>query len=147
MGRARPGRIHRGSRGLPLLIIEGDGAGRQEVADLIDALIWVQSDQREAGQRSLARAGKPDPMDLANTAADGSPFDEDGWMAEEMPFNAAQRTWERADVIVCGTPKSPATPPPRSSSRRPDPRRLTPNKNPLGTRPSAKPEPNHAQRN
>jgi hypothetical protein len=22
-------------------------------------------------------------------------------MAEERPFNAAQRTWERADIIVC----------------------------------------------
>jgi hypothetical protein len=89
----------------PLLIIEGDGAGRQEVTNLIDALIWVQSDQREARQRSLARAGKPDPTDLANMAAHGSPFDEGGWMAEEIPFNAAQRTWERADVIVCGTPE------------------------------------------
>src|SRR5258708_17110548 len=94
----------------PLLIIEGGGAGRQEVADLIDALIWVQSDQRETRQRSLARAEKPDPMDLANMAADASPFDESGWMAEEIPFNAAQRTWERADVIVCGTPEIPCDP-------------------------------------
>jgi hypothetical protein len=29
------------------------------------------------------------------------------WMAEEIPFNAVQRTWERADVIVCGTPELP----------------------------------------
>jgi len=43
-------------------------------------------------------------MDLANMAADGSPFDEGGWMAEEIPFNTAQRTWERANLIVCGTP-------------------------------------------
>jgi hypothetical protein len=26
-------------------------------------------------------------------------------MAEEIPFNADQRTWERADLIVCGTPE------------------------------------------
>lgn len=103
----------------PLLIIEGDGAGRQEVADMIDALIWVQSDQREAGQRSLARAGNPDPMDLANMAADASPFDESGWMAEEIPFNAAQRTWERADVIVCGTPGNPLRPRHRDRRRAP----------------------------
>lgn len=32
------------------------------------------------------------------------------WMAEEIPFNAAQRTWERADVIVCGTPEIPYDP-------------------------------------
>lgn len=33
-------------------------------------------------------------------------------MAEEIPFNTAQRTWERADLIVCGTPEiscDPAT--------------------------------------
>jgi hypothetical protein len=29
------------------------------------------------------------------------------WMAEEIPFNTAQRTWERADLIVCGTPQIP----------------------------------------
>ena len=28
-------------------------------------------------------------------------------MAEEIPFNTAQRTWERADIIVCGTPEIP----------------------------------------
>jgi hypothetical protein len=43
-------------------------------------------------------------------AADGAPFDEDEWMAEEIPFNAAQRTWERADIIVCGTPEIPRNP-------------------------------------
>jgi hypothetical protein len=26
-------------------------------------------------------------------------------MAEEVPFNTAQRTWERADLIVRGTPE------------------------------------------
>ena len=46
--------------GCPLLVIEGDGAGRREVAQLIDALIWVQSDEREARRRALARAGYTD---------------------------------------------------------------------------------------
>src|ERR1700747_2702727 len=41
---------------------------------------------------------------------DGAPFDEGGWMAEEIPFNAAQRTWERADIIVRGTPEIPYDP-------------------------------------
>jgi hypothetical protein len=35
------------------------GAGRFEVSDLIDALVRVQADQREAERRSLARAGQP----------------------------------------------------------------------------------------
>jgi len=85
--------------GCPLLVIEGDGAGRLEVTDLIDALIWVQSDEREAERRVLARIGKPnEPPTLGHHRE---------WMAEEVPFNAAQRTWERADLIVCGTPEIP----------------------------------------
>ena len=93
--------------GCPLLIIEGVGAGRREVADLIDNLIWVQADERETGRRATARAANPLAADLANQAVDGAPIDNEGWMAEEIPFNAAQRTWERADIIVCGTPKLP----------------------------------------
>jgi hypothetical protein len=91
--------------GCPLLIVEGDGAGRREVAHLIDTVIWVQADEREAGRRSAARAADRPAADLANQGLDGAGFDEDGWMAEEIPFNAAQRTWERADLIVCGTPE------------------------------------------
>jgi hypothetical protein len=90
--------------GCPLLVIEGDGAGRREVTHMIDALIWVQSDQRQAERRRLARDRNPDAADVANRALDGLPFDHAGWMAEELPFNTAQRTWERADIIVCGTP-------------------------------------------
>ena len=96
--------------GCPLVIIEGDGAGRREVAHLIDTLIWVQADEREAGRRAAARLANPPTGDLANKDPDGVPFDEDGWMAEEIPFNAAQRTWERADIIVCGTPEIPHDP-------------------------------------
>ena len=96
--------------GCPLLIIEGDGAGRREVTHLIDTLIWVQADEREAARRSAARVANPPAADLANKAPDGAPFDEEGWMAEEIPFNAAQRTWERADIVVCGTPEIPHDP-------------------------------------
>ena len=96
--------------GCPLLIIEGDGAGRREVAHLIDALIWVQADEREAERRRLARDRDPDVLDMANRPLGGLPLDHAGWMAEEIPFNAAQRAWERADVIVCGTPQIPCDP-------------------------------------
>jgi hypothetical protein len=104
--------------GCPLLVIEGDGARRREIAHLIDALIWVQSDEREADRRRLARDRDPDAFDLANQAPGGTPPDHAAWMAEEIPFNAAQRTWERADVIVCGTPEFPAIRSPKSSLRR-----------------------------
>jgi hypothetical protein len=88
--------------GCPLLVIEGDGAGRQEVAHLIDVLIWVQADEREAERRVLARIGKPNEAPTIGHHHE--------WMAEEIPFNAAQRTWERADIVVCGTPEIPYDP-------------------------------------
>jgi hypothetical protein len=83
--------------GCPLLVVEGVGVGRQETAGLVDALFWVQSDQDEAHRRSLARVGTPGgPPTVANL---------DAWMSEEVPFCAAERAWERADRIVCGTPE------------------------------------------
>jgi hypothetical protein len=65
----------------------------------------VQSDERDAARRGRVRAAHADAIDGANMPADGSPPDDAGWMAEEIPFNTAQRTWERADLIVCGTPQ------------------------------------------
>jgi hypothetical protein len=85
--------------GRPLLVVEGVGAGRREVTDLIDALIWVQSDEREAARRVLARIGKPNESPTIQAHRE--------WMTEELPFNAAQRTWQRANLIVCGTPEIP----------------------------------------
>lgn len=88
--------------GCPLLIIEGVGSARTECAHLIDAAIWVQSDERETERRNLARVGQPD----------GLPTEQDHreWMAEEIPFQAGQRPWARADLIICGTPQMPFDP-------------------------------------
>jgi len=83
--------------GCPLLLIEGVGAGRREAAHLTDAVVWVQSDENEARRRSLARVGAPGGPQTAGHLRE--------WMAEEIPFTAAQRTWERAGLIVCGTPE------------------------------------------
>jgi hypothetical protein len=98
--------------GCPLLVVEGVGAGRREVTHLTDALIWVQSDDRETERRVVARDRNPDSIDMANIPADGPPAEvrHREWMAEEIPFNTAQRTWERADIIVCGTPEIPCDP-------------------------------------
>jgi hypothetical protein len=101
--RQRPGAIEVPA-GCPLLIIEGVGAARRETAHLVDAAIWVQSDEREAERRSLARVGQPGGPLTARHYRD--------WMAEEMPFVAGQRPWEHADLIICGTPEisfDPAT--------------------------------------
>ncbi|HXL92847.1 MAG TPA: hypothetical protein VN969_28280 [Streptosporangiaceae bacterium] len=101
--RQRPGTIDVAA-GCPLLIVEGVGAFRRESAQLVDAAIWVQSDEREAERRSLARVGRPGgPLTVRH-------FHD--WMAEEIPFVAAQRPWERVGLVVCGTPEisfDPAT--------------------------------------
>jgi hypothetical protein len=86
----------------PLLIIEGVGAGRCDAAYLVDALIWVQSDQAEAERRSLARVGQPGGPRTVRDLRE--------WMAEEEPFLAKQRPWERADLVVAGIPQIPFDP-------------------------------------
>ena len=78
------------------MAVEGVGAGRREAASLIDALIWVQSDAGEAERRSLALVGKPGKSPTRWHAQE--------WMAEERPFVAADRAWERADIVISGTP-------------------------------------------
>jgi hypothetical protein len=88
--------------GCTLLIIEGVGAARRESAHLTDAAIWVQSDEREIERRSRARVGKP-----GNAPTVGA---WQAWMAEEMPFVADQRPWERANIVICGTPEIPLDP-------------------------------------
>jgi hypothetical protein len=97
----RPGAIQVPAR-CPVLIVEGVGAGRSEVSDLIDALVWVQADQQEAGRRSLARVGQPGGPRTVGDLGE--------WMAEEDPFLAGQRPWERADILVAGTPQIPFDP-------------------------------------
>jgi hypothetical protein len=80
------------------------GAARRESAPLTDVAIWVQADVRETEHRTLARVGQPGDAPTAQRLRD--------WMAEEMPFLADQRPWERANLIACGTPEisfDPAT--------------------------------------
>ena len=80
--------------GCPLLILEGCGAAREELMPWIDVVVWVQSDTEKAKVRGLVRDG--------GTAEAEAFWDE--WMAEEFPFFAEQRPWERADVIASGMP-------------------------------------------
>ena len=80
--------------GAPLVVVEGVGSARRSLRPWLDAVIWVQSDLTVAEARDAARvaAGETTPSGLA------------GWMAEEVPFQAEERTWEVADVVVDGTP-------------------------------------------
>ncbi len=99
--RDRPGAIEV-APDASLVIVEGVGAGRRETADLLDAVVWVQSDVSVIQQRNAARVA------AGETDADGVAR----WMQEEFPFVADQRPWERAFVVVAGTPQlshDPAT--------------------------------------
>ncbi len=103
--KGRPGAVEVPA-GLELVLVEGVGAGRRELAGLLDAVVWVQSDAAEAERRGIAR-----------DAATGTHGDIDGatrfwreWMVQELPFVADQRTWERADVMVRGTTAAPLDP-------------------------------------
>jgi hypothetical protein len=96
--RGRPGAVEVPG-GLELLIVEGVGAGQRDLTPLLDALIWVQSDHAEAERRGLAR----DIDSGVNGDEEASRAFWQSWMAEELPFVAQQRPWERADVIVAGT--------------------------------------------
>jgi uridine kinase len=76
------------------LIVEGVGAARRELAPYIDAVLWVQSDDASARERGIARDG--------GDAEATSFWDE--WMAAEEPFLADHRPWERAHLVINGTP-------------------------------------------
>ena len=84
----------------PLVVIEGVGSGRRSIHDRSDATIWVQADLDVTDARNAAR--------VAAGELDQAGYDE--WMAEEVPFQAAERAWERADVIVSGNPTLPHAP-------------------------------------
>jgi hypothetical protein len=95
--RGRDGAIT-ASAASPLVIVEGVGIGRRELSAYVDALLWVQTDADEARLRGLARDG----ADAAGFWAE--------WQAAEDPFQAEQRPWERAGVVVSGAPELPHDP-------------------------------------
>lgn len=81
-----------------LVVIEGGGAGRASLAPHMDAVIWVQTDLdlTERRDRERIAAGEIDQEGYEH------------WMAEEVPFQATERTWERADLIVAGSSDEPS---------------------------------------
>ena len=97
--RGRPGTIGV-SAGLATLIVEGVGAARRELAEEFDASVWVQSDLPAMDRRNMARVAAGElPLSV-----------HEQWMAEEIPFLAEQRPWERASLVVAGTPMLPHDP-------------------------------------
>ena len=94
--RGRPGAIE-----VPapcgLLLVEGCGAARRALEPLLDATVWVQTDDDEATRRLLARDGDT-PENRAFTA---------DWDRVEVPFMAAEWVWERATAVLRTTRPPP----------------------------------------
>lgn len=80
----------------PLLVLEGVGSGRAELATFITVLVWVSAPRSLRRERGLTRDGEQMAPQW------------DGWMRQEDAHFAGQRTAERADVLVDGTGVRPA---------------------------------------
>ena len=91
--RGRPGSIVV-PRGLETVWVEGTGVLRGCLAPLLDASVWVQVDRRDAGRRLLERDGD----------APGQLLHAEEWLREERPFLLRERPWERATIVLAGSP-------------------------------------------
>ncbi len=72
----------------PVVVVEGVGAGAARCAPYLSCLLWLELDDAERYRRAMAR--------------DGELFRPwwDVWAAQEDDYLAADRPWERADVLV-----------------------------------------------
>ena len=84
-----------------VVFVEGTGASQREHAELVDATVWVQADVIEAERRGIAR----DVAEGVNGDPDEAAAFWHQWMGEEVPFLDRQRPWQRACVVVHGTPE------------------------------------------
>lgn len=82
-----------------VLIIEGVGASRSELAPWLDLAIWVQSDFLEAERRGIAR----DVASGVNGDVEQTVAFWHEWQAHEQPFLLRDRPWDRADLVVAGS--------------------------------------------
>ncbi|MFM6980996.1 MAG: uridine kinase [Micrococcales bacterium] len=81
-----------------VVIIEGVGIARENLAPHFDWVIWVQSDFELAHQRGVLRdlSERPDLVEAERFWQE--------WQAEEKPFLANSKPWQRADLVFLGTP-------------------------------------------
>lgn len=101
----RPGVI-RISAGVDIVWIEGTGIIRQELAQWVDASIWMQGDLDEQERRLVARAG--------NCPAQQEHIAE--WLREELPFLLRELPWEKPQSSWPAPASSTTTQKQRSSS-------------------------------
>jgi energy-coupling factor transporter ATP-binding protein EcfA2 len=93
IGHGRPGTI-RVPAGADVVWVEGTGIIREEFVPWIDASMWVQGDLDEQERRLVARDG--DSAEQQQHVA--------AWLAEELPLMFREQPWQKATVVVAGTP-------------------------------------------
>src|SRR5215472_14894215 len=86
--------------GIQLLLFEGVGSSRKELAHLLDARLWVQADRAATNRRDDDRVAAGETTRRAL----------EEWMSEELPFLAARQPWADADLVLAGTPSVPHDP-------------------------------------
>ncbi len=82
------------------VILEGVGASRRDLVDLVDAAVWVETDEPERARRDEERIA----------AGEVTREIYESWMAVENPFIAADQPWTRASAIVAGNSPLPHDP-------------------------------------
>ena len=86
--------------GRQLLLVEGVGAGRRELTDLLDAVVWVQSDFAEAERRDGRADDRDSQADQRDTDADRHAFLTSPTYGEDHPARrhaALDRSDSRGD--------------------------------------------------
>ncbi len=79
--------------GLQLLVVEGVGASQPSVADLLDVVVWVETDEPTRLARDVVRV-----VEQGET----TPEEYTSWMAQENAYVTATRPWEAATFVVHG---------------------------------------------
>jgi uridine kinase len=79
----------------PALILEGVGSGAIRFADSTTLLMWVEAPAEVRLARGVSRDGEPLREEWVR------------WMRLESAFAATNRTRERADILLDGTPDRP----------------------------------------
>ena len=100
LAHGRPGSVT--TRATEVLVIEGVGAARHELAPFASLIVWVQTPPGVGRERILVR----------DIGVDGETPEEvgaffDSWAQAEVPFHLVERPWERADLIVNGQSGAP----------------------------------------
>jgi energy-coupling factor transporter ATP-binding protein EcfA2 len=86
-----------------VLLLDGVGSSRESLTSWLDAAVWVQSDLEDSRRRGIER-----DVDLGRSEQEAVAL-WDEWQRQELPFLAADRPWQRADVVLCGTPGAEGT--------------------------------------